>query len=379
MTASPTAVGLLLGLTLAGCGGDEAPAAGGGPGGGGGAAGGPVFPVTFIVASEGEVQEVVAVVGDVGSRQRAHLAFERSGRLTEVLVESGDTVAAGAVLARMDDAVLRAELLAAQAALEAVRTDAKYAENESQRAQDLGNALADSERDRLQTLASVRATQVLQREAELVRLQTLLEQSELRAPFDGILTERGVTTGSYILNGVQAFELLDLRNLELRLEIPASIAGQIQEQDPIALELPGPPPSELSLPLHAILPAAEASTRTFRGIVRLDAAAAPGLRPGMFVRARLPLRAASGVKVPLDSLLEGPDGVMVVVAEPAAAAGPPKARFVPVRVLARAAGEAAVESLEPGALAAGAQVVVTGCDNVFPGASLLLQAHRAAL
>lgn len=374
MTASHLAVGSLLCLTLAGCGGDEPPAAAGPTGGGF------VFPVTFVEAAAGEVLEVVNVVGDVGSRQRAHLAFERSGRLIEVLAETGDTVAAGAVLARMDESVLRAELQAAEAALAAVRTDAQYAADESQRAQDLGEALADSERDRLKTLASVRATQVLQREAELLRLQTLLEQSELRAPFDGIITQHAVTTGSYILNGVQAFELLDLRNLELRLEIPASIAGQVKEQDLIVVELPGAAsPAEISLPLYAILPAADARTRTFRGLVRLEASAAPGLRPGMFVRARLPLRASSGLKVPVDALLENPQGAVVVVADPGAAGGPPTARFVPVRVLARAAGEAAVESLEPGALAAGANVVVTGCDNVFPGAPLLLQAHRAAL
>lgn len=375
MTASHLAVCSLLCLTLAGCGEDEPPAAAGPTGGGGF-----VFPVTFVEAAVGEVLEGVNVVGDVGSRQRAHLAFERSGRLIEVLAETGDTVAAGAVLARMDESVLRAELQAAEAALAAVRTDAQYAQDESQRAQDLGEALADSERDRLKTLASVRATQVLQREAELLRLQTLLEQSELRAPFDGIITQHAVTTGSYILNGVQAFELLDLRNLELRLEIPASVAGQVKEKDLVVVELPGDaPPAEISLPLHAILPAADARTRTFRGIVRLDAAAAPGLRPGMFVRARLPLRASSGLKVPVDALLENPQGAVVVVADPGAAAGPPTARFVPVRVLARAGGMAAVESLEPGALAVGAQVVVTGCDNVFPGAPLLLQAHRAAL
>lgn len=374
MTASSTAVLPLLFLTLAGCGGEDAPAAAAAGGGGF------TFPVTFVEVEAGEVLESVAVVGDVGSRQRARLAFERSGRLTEVLAEAGDAVAAGAVLARMDDAVLRAEMKAAQAALEAARTDAQYAADESRRAQGLGDTLAESERDRLRTLASVRATQALQREAEALRLEALLAQSELRAPFEGLLTERGVTAGSFVLNGALAFELLDLRNLEVRVEIPASFAGQVREQDLVSVELPGlAPDGELSLPLHAILPAPETGTRTFRGIVRLDASAAPGLRPGMFVRVRLPLRTGRGIKVPVDALVEGPQGALVVVAEPAAAAGPPTARFVPVRVLARSAGAAAVESVEPGALAVGAKVVVIGSDNVFPGAPLLLQAHRAAL
>lgn len=376
MTASPSAAAALLMLCLAaaGCGSAEEPQAGAAPGGPGGFR----FPVTFIEAAAGEVEESIAVVGDAETRQRARLAFERSGRLTEVLAEAGDVVAAGAVLARMDDSVLRAERLAAAAAQEAAQADATYAQNELKRAQELGTALADSERDRWVTEAAVRATRVAERAAEVARLDLLLAQSELRAPFAGVLTARSVSLGSYALVGITAFELVDLEHLELRLEIPASFSMQVQEQSIVTLEGLGPE-GELQLPLHAILPAADASTRTFRGIVRVDAAAAPGLRPGMFVRARLPLRKGAGIKLPVDALLEGPQGTVVVVADPGADGAPPLARFVPVRVLARSAGEAAVESLEPGALSAGAQVVVTGSDNVFPGAPLLLQAHRAAL
>lgn len=376
MTASPSAAVLLLCLFLTGCGDDHAPAGGASRGGPGGF----VFPVTFVEIGSGEVEETIGVVGDVETRQRARLAFERSGRLVEVLAEAGDTVAAGALLARMDDAVLRAEKQAAVAALKAARTDADYAQSELKRAQELGTALAESERDRWVTQAAVRATQVSEREADVERLDALLAQSELRAPFAGVLTERSITLGSYTLIGVMAFELVDLRNLELQLEIPASFSQQVREGATVTLLGVGPPGGEdLQLPLHAILPATDASTRTFRGIVRVDAAAAPGLRPGMFVRARLPLRRGAGLTVPADALLEGPQGTVLVVAEPGSGAAPPTARFVPVRVLARDAGTAAVAPLEPGALAAGAQVVVTGSDNVFPGAPLLLQAHRAAL
>jgi RND family efflux transporter MFP subunit len=372
MTASTSRAVLILCLAAAGCGADGAPQAGGG------GPGGFVFPVTFIEAATGEVRELVTVVGDVETRQRARLAFERSGRLTEVLAEAGDTVAAGAVLARMDDAVLRAEQKAAAAAVTAAQADAQYAANELKRAQELGTALADSERDRWVTESAVRTARVAEREAEVARLDALLEQSELRAPFAGLITERNVTIGTYAILGLMAFEMVDLANLELRLEIPASFAAQVSAGDVVTLQVLGSEKTR-DLPLHALLPSADASTRTFRGIVRVDAASAPGLRPGMFVRASLPLRRGTGIRVPIDALLESPQGTMLVIAEPGSGAAPPSARFVAVRVLAREKGEAAVEALEAGALAAGAQIVVTGSDNVFPGAPLLLQAHRAAL
>lgn len=362
---------VFLSLTACGGGGD-APAAdaGGGPGG----AGGFRFPVTFVLAGEGEIEERVTVVGDVETARRAVLAFERAGRVAEMLAAEGARVEAGALLARLDDAVLQAELRAAQASAAADRVDADFAAQELQRALGLGDALAQSERDRWRSETAAREARAARSAAEVGRLEALLAQGELRAPFTGTVVARRATLGSHAAPGAAILELVDLDALEARLELPVEAAALLHEGEAVRIEGGA---VVLDLRLDAILPSADPGTRTFRAIARFAGAAAPGLRPGAFVRASLVLRRGAGVLVPHDALLFGPQGEAIVVAEGGADGAPPVARFVPVRVLARGGAAAAVASIEPGGLQSGARVVVTGVDNVFPGAPLLLQEHAA--
>lgn len=368
---------LLLGAALAlltACGEDAAPAA---AGGGGGSSGGFTFPVTFVPLELGDVEENVELVGDVETLRRAELAFERAGRVVEITRDAGDAIAAGDLLARLDAAVIAAELAAARAAADAAHADAKYATAEFARAESLGDALAQSERDRWSSESATRAARAAQAAAEVTRLEALEAQCTLRAPFAGTLVVRHLTLGSHALAGTPVFELVDLRHLEIRLELPAALASGVRDGDDVRLALDDG--SELTLPLFKVLPSADPGTRTFRALLRPapEAVAASGLRPGAFVRARLVVRRAVGAAVvPRDALMESPQGAALMVADPGEGGGPPLARLVPVAVLARDGARAAVRPLD-GELAAGIAVLVTGNDNVFPGAPLRLQEHRA--
>lgn len=362
---------------LISCAEDVQPAADAGGGGEEAAGGGFTFPVTFVPLETGDVEESVELVGDVETLRRAELAFERAGRVVEVAREVGEDVEAGALLARLDSAVITAELAAARAAADAARADADYAEAEVRRALALGDALAQSERDRWAAENATRSARAAQADAEVARLEAIEAQSFLRAPFAGTLVERRLTLGSYALAGTPVFELVDAQRLEIRLELPAALAAGVRDGDTVRLQ--GADGAEWALPLVRVLPSADPGTRTFRALLRPDAGvvAAAGLRPGGFVRARLVVRRATAAAVvPRDALLEGPQGAAIMVADPGEGGGPPLARIAPVVVLARDADRAAVRPLA-GELAAGIAVIVTGNDNVFPGAPLRLQEHRA--
>jgi membrane fusion protein (multidrug efflux system) len=121
-----------------------------------------------------------------------------------------------------------------------------------------------------------------------------------------------------------------------------------------------------------VLPSQEEHARVFTGVVRLGADDDPErrLQPGMFVRASVELRAARGaLTVPVDSLIEGPDGFHVFVVLPGE---PPTAGIVPVRVLARDERRAAVEVAGDVPLAIGDAVVLVGKENLAPGMPLVL-------
>lgn len=157
---------------------------------------------------------------------------------------------------------------------------------------------------------------------------------------------------------------------------------------PVVLSLDERPDWQLEVALDALVPAADPGSRSFIAIVRIDEISSETgenpnavLLPGLFVRARLTLREVSGQPVvPINALVESPRGFAVYEvappeeseAAPAAGQAPaaPSAKLVPLRVLARNATHAAVAPFEPGALQVGSQVVVTGVQNIFPGAPL---------
>ena len=339
--------------------------------------GGYSFPVTFLEIGAGTVSEVAEFAGDVASKRSGELAFERAGRIVELLVDEGSRVAAGELLARLDGSVLEAELAAAHAAQTAVQAQRLYAELELARYEEMAEVAAESKRDEWRSEVAFRLATEAQRAADVQRLERLLAQGELHAPFSCVLVKRGLTLGSYATPGAMVFEVVDLEHREIRFELPQALATRLEPGLDVLILAETMEEEVLHTKLTAILPSALSTARTFTGLVQLDTVLDPQQHylPGAFVRVRLQIRSATTeTVVPADAMVESPLGWAVVVAE---GAQPPLARFVAVRILAADAERVAVAPLEEGALQAGARVIVTGTDNIFPGAPLLLQPHHA--
>jgi len=339
--------------------------------------GGYTFPVTFLEIGAGTVKEVAEFAGDVASKRSGELAFERAGRIVELFADEGARVSAGELLARLDGSVLEAELAAAHAAQTAVQAQRLYAELELARYEEMAEVAAESKRDEWRSEVAFRLATEAQRAADVQRLERLLAQGELHAPFSCVLVKRGLTLGSYATPGAMVFEVVDLEHREIRFELPQALATRLEPGLEVFILAETVGEEILHTKLDAILPSALSSARTFTGLVQLDAVLDPQQHylPGAFVRVRLQIRSATTeTVVPADAMVESPLGWAVVVAD---GEQPPLARFVPVRILAADAERVAVVPLEEGALQAGARVIVTGTDNIFPGAPLLLQPHQA--
>jgi len=338
--------------------------------------GGYTFPVTYVEMQGGLVQEISEFSGDVASKRYAKLAFERPGRIVEILAHEGDVVEEGHLLARLDNSILQAELVAAQAAENVARVQREYAEKELKRFEGMGAAASDADRDQWRFEIDLRTATEVQRAAESKSLQRQLEQGNLRAPFAGVLVAREITLGSYAIRGVVVFEIVDLAHREVRVELPQALA--VGWEPGLKVEIHSPALSEgmLKTTLQAILPAAQSSARTFTGLIDLGPAIDPEHRllPGAFVNVKLETRRADvATVVPADALVRSGEQWSVVVADDGT---PPTARFVAVEILANDGHRVAVAALEEGELQPSAKIVVTGTDNVFPFAPLLLQPHQ---
>jgi len=168
----------------------------------------------------------------------------------------------------------------------------------------------------------------------------------------------------------------------VHLEMPAAVATRLDRGGPVHLRADELPGLSIEARLDELVPAADAATRSFIVVARLDGLdPEQRLLPGMFVRARFGTRRASGQAiVPSDAIITDDRGSRIARVRPPDPRGgtaedglppPPQAELVPVRILARHDGRAAVESLIPDRpLHVGDIVILTGSDNVWPDAPL---------
>jgi len=383
-----------------------------------------VLPVTSVTLATGTLRPEVALTGTVRAARRAELAFEVAGIVRELGVEEAGTVTAGAVLASLDARDEELELASARAALElarrehelaqagerpeevrrlaavadAARAEELLARSEVERGEKLlaDRVLSQSEQDRrlavlavaekrraaaeedhargragtrAEDLAIARA-RVDQAEARAATAEHTLEKTRLLAPWSGTVVRRHVSTGDHVASGAPVYELIDLEHLEVHVDVPGRLAAELGERARARLARPGA--ETLETEVDALVPAADEAARSFRAILRLSAEECGTLRPGMFLDVTLLLTPLEGVLLaPADAVLSSEQGSYVVRAQPAEGGTGHVAEFVPVRVLARHAGQAALASVAA-PLAAGDTLVLTGADNAFPGATLAL-------
>jgi len=342
-----------------------------------------IVPVTLVALERGDVAEEVELVGDVAAPERARLAFERAGRLKELPIRLGDVVKRGDPLAWLDDTVMEQEVRSAEASLAQARTMADLAQRDAKRLHELeGVDVSKAALDRADSQAANERAKVAQMEADLALRRAQLAQGRLAAPFDAVVTARPVALGDYMDAGDVCCELLSLEEREAWLEIPSTLVGLLAPGAPVTLTSDALPGFSLAATLAAVLPGGNERARTFRGVVRVAAAADPQrrLQPGLFVRARATVREAKQALVaPADAVIESPEGARVAIAvAPAQEGKPPTAAFVPVAVLARTERKVAIAPTGDATLAADASVILTGKENVYPGALILPAAPPAA-
>ncbi len=404
-----------------------------------------VLPATTAAVERGDLVPEVELTGSVRAPLTAELGFERAGRLVELLVRDGDRVEAGTVLARLSARLEELSLQEAEANLTLVRAEyerveagerpeviARLEAERDERESDLALArlevdrgaqlvqdefLSRSDQDRREAeqkgaearaaaanaslaLAEagtrredvvVAAARLRVAESTVARRRAELERMELKMPRDGIIVRRLAAPGDYLASGASVVSTVEVAELEVEIEVPASYAERLGAEPRVSLSSDEVHGLHWEGPLSTVVPVADPVTRNFRALVRMPAgeSGSDQLRPGQFVRARLTLDPArDALIVPKDAVRQGAGGpeVALVVEGPAGPDGRPSAtaRLQRVIVLASAGERVAIEPVaeegnaddegsKAAGLRAGDRLVVRGLGLAFPGAALLLR------
>ncbi len=262
-------------------------------------------PVTVAPVQLMPLDRVIPVVGTLCAKDEAALGAEVEGRVEKTLVEFGDRVKEGQLLAQIDTTTYEALALQAAANLARAKANASNAELSLQRAQklqeskiasqsDLDTAIADAEQAR----ASTKAAQAAETVARLN-----LERSHVKAPFDAAVAERIVNAGDFVRVGSPLFRVVNDRVLKFVFQVPERDAAKVKMDQSAAFTVDAYPGQNFTGKVYLINPQVNLTPRTF-----FVAAAVPNvegkLTANSFARGQLVVeRAVPTPVVPLDAVI----------------------------------------------------------------------------
>jgi RND family efflux transporter MFP subunit len=256
-----------------------------------------------VVAQSGSASAPGAVLnasGYVTARRRATVSSKVTGKVLEVMVEEGQAVRKGQVLARLDDSQVRSSLAVAEAQLGMFRRSA--AEDEArlreaklnlERRRQLfeervvGKAEVDSAQAEVESVTAriaLAEQQVRVAETQVAQRQVDLADMVVRAPFDGVAISKDAQPGEMIspvsagggFTRTGICTLVDMSSLEIEVDVSESYINRVSADQPVEAVLDAYP--EWRIPAHVIttVPSADRQKATVRVRIAFDQGAKSG-------------------------------------------------------------------------------------------------------
>jgi membrane fusion protein (multidrug efflux system) len=263
----------------------------------------------LIVVRSSALSSGPAIMGSVQPERRADLQAEVSAVVLQVLKENGDSVRRGDLLVRLDDTAIRDTLTAAAAADRAAERALEQGERQFQRMSTLRQTgvvtveqFEDAETKRNTAQSDLEAART-----RVVSARQQLERTQVRAPFDGIVSERRVSAGDTAQLGKELLKVIDPRSLRFEGLVSADSIGEVKVGQRVMFRVHGFADREFPGTITRINPAANATTRQVEVLVSF---ADPTQRPevsGLYAEGRIETRSTTALTIPATALVRDGD------------------------------------------------------------------------
>ena len=236
---------------------------------------------------------------------KATIAAQVSERITEINFDVDDYVEQDAVLLRFNDTKQRARLEQAQAGLREVSVASKDAETELTRIRDIyaKKLVAKAVLDKANAAYKGALARQMQAKARLKEATEQLEQTIVRAPYSGIVTQRHIELGETPSIGKPLMTGLSLNRLRVVANVPQSFISVLRNGCcPASVILPGDKQKSVATKKLTIFPIADNRSHSFKIRADLDKGEY-GLYPGMLVKLVLDVDTQKRLMIPLEALV----------------------------------------------------------------------------
>ena len=262
----------------------------------------PALTVSTAQPQRGAVPLRLAANGNVAAWQEASIGAESNGlRLDAVLVNVGDVVKAGQVLARFSPEAVQADVAQARASLLEAQAVAAEATDNAERARSLQatGALSQQQIQQFTTAGQTAQARVAVARALLQAQELRLQHTQVRAPDSGVISARTATVGAVLGTGTELFRMVRKGRLEWRAEVTATELARIQPG--AKARITGASGTTIEGTVRMVAPTVDPQTRN--ALVYVDLPPTPDFRAGMFARGEFALGSSDALTIPQEALV----------------------------------------------------------------------------
>ncbi|WP_213980439.1 efflux RND transporter periplasmic adaptor subunit [Sphingomonas sp. dw_22] len=278
--------------------------------------------VTVIRPTAVAAGDALRLPANLQALNSAPIYARTTGYVRRWLVDLGDPVRQGQVLAILDAPDVDQQLAAARADLQTARANQQLAATTATRWSTMldKDAVSKQETDEKRGDLAAKTAVTNAAQANVARLQALTGFTRLVAPFDGIVTSRSTQIGALVVAGnassTPLFTVSDVSRIRAYVRVPQAYSGQIHPGMQVGLTLP----EYAGRTFTATLTRTAGAIDPGSGTVLVELQAPNGdraLKPGSYAQASFPLRGAGGtVTLPPSALIVGSGGTQVAVVGP---------------------------------------------------------------
>lgn len=270
-------------------------------------------PEDLRTVGTGTVAHGPVITGSLQPERRADLRAEVSAVVMQVLKENGEAVKRGDLLVRLDDASIRDTLASAEESLRAAGQSFEQAERTYQRLKTLQaqgmtsmQAMEDAEVRRNNSQSDQVAAK-----ARVASARQQLQRTEVRAPFDGVLSDRKVSAGDTAAVGKELAKVIDPASMRFEGMVSADRMHEIKVGQPVRFHVNGFPNTEFEGRVKRVDASADPMTRQLEVLVSFSDKQPPPRVAGLYAEGRIEAGSRQALMVPEASVVRSGDATHV--------------------------------------------------------------------
>ena len=272
-----------------------------------------ITPENIAVVDTMRIASGPSLSGELAAEKEAQVRAEVAGSVVQVYVETGQKVAAGTSLARIDATTANAAELSARTGVTASEAQAAQSKKELDRSERLNaaGAIADRDLENARLAYSTAMAQLANVKSVYAQASKQLRSATVRAPFAGVIATKVVSAGDVVSPGAALFTVVDPKSMRLEAAVPAAQIGQIRIGMPVAFKVSGYSDRAFMGKVTRVSPVADPTTRQVKILASIPNSAGT-LVGGLFAEGRVNAESRSAMVLPATAIDQrGPKPVVM--------------------------------------------------------------------